>query len=93
MTHRRARDHAPAADERLALALEHFRESLIFYGDHLGLRIFRKHLAAYVQQAPWPSDSEERRTARQELCRMDLPGDVERGLTRLWTVATDREEA
>lgn len=75
---------APDAEARLAIALDHFRDSLSFYGDRLGLRIFRKHLAAYVDQAPWPADSEARRRARGELCRMEAPAAVERGLTELW---------
>lgn len=76
---------APAAEARLAIALEHFRDSLAFYGERLGLRIFRKHLAAYVEQAPWPADPAARRAARAELCRLEDAGAVERGLTELWT--------
>src|SRR5450432_4089235 len=76
---------APDAEVRLAIALDHFHESLSFYGDRLGLRIFRKHLAAYVEQAPWPASGEDRRQARGVLCRLDDPGEVERGLTTLWT--------
>ncbi|MDE2488684.1 MAG: tRNA dihydrouridine synthase DusB [Alphaproteobacteria bacterium] len=76
---------APAAEARLAIALEHFRDSLGFYGERLGLRIFRKHLAAYVEQAPWPADPAARRAARAELCRLEDAGAVERGLTELWT--------
>jgi tRNA-dihydrouridine synthase B len=76
---------APGAEARLAIALEHFRDSLAFYGDCLGLRIFRKHLAAYVEQAPWPADPLVRRAARAELCRLEEPRTVEHALTGLWT--------
>jgi tRNA-dihydrouridine synthase len=76
---------APGVGERLAIALDHFRDSLAFYGDRLGLRIFRKHLAAYIDQAPWPASPEARRAARSELCRLDDPRAVEHGLTALWT--------
>ncbi|WP_411286470.1 tRNA dihydrouridine synthase DusB [Phenylobacterium sp.] len=75
----------PDAKARLEIALEHFRESLAFYGDRLGLKIFRKHLAAYVEQAPWPGDAEARRAARGVLCRLEAPGAVEDGLASLWT--------
>jgi nifR3 family TIM-barrel protein len=75
---------APDAEERLEIALDHFRDSLTFYGDRLGLRIFRKHLAAYVEQAPWPASPEARRQARSTLCRLDDPAAVERGLAALW---------
>jgi nifR3 family TIM-barrel protein len=75
----------PDAEGRLAIALDHFGESLRFYGDRLGLKIFRKHLAAYIEQAPWPASAEHRRQARGLLCRLEAPGEVERGLAALWT--------
>lgn len=75
----------PDAPTRLGVALDHFRDSLAFYGDRLGLRIFRKHLAAYIEQAPWPASAEARRTARSELCRLEDPKAVEAALAALWT--------
>ncbi|WP_304186392.1 tRNA dihydrouridine synthase DusB [Phenylobacterium aquaticum] len=74
----------PDAEARLAIALDHFRDSLNFYGDRLGLRIFRKHLAAYVDNAPWPMQAEARRSARQALCREEEATRVEHGLIALW---------
>lgn len=74
----------PSREARLAIALDHFRDSLRFYGDRLGVKIFRKHLAAYVEQAPWPSAAEARRAARARLCRLEDPAAVERGLEALW---------
>ena len=78
----------PAAEARLALVIEHLRESLAFYGEALGLRIFRKHLGWYIERAPWPASAEARRAARGALCRLDRPRDVEDGLTRLWLEPT-----
>ena len=74
----------PAAEARLELALTHFRDSLAFYGDRLGLRIFRKHLAAYIENAPWPASAQARREARSRLCRLEHPLKVEAELTSLW---------
>jgi nifR3 family TIM-barrel protein len=74
----------PNAETRLAIALDHFRDALSFYGDRLGLRVFRKHLASYIEQAPWPTDPEDRRRARGVLCRLEDPAAVEHGLTALW---------
>jgi nifR3 family TIM-barrel protein len=76
---------APDAEARLAIALDHFRDALGFYGARLGLKVFRKHLAAYIDQAPWPASPEARREARSRLCRLVDAGDVEDGLTTLWT--------
>jgi nifR3 family TIM-barrel protein len=81
---------APAADARLGIALDHLRDSLKFYGDRLGLRIFRKHLAAYIESAPWPADPQARREARAALCRLEDASEVERGLAALWGASDDR---
>ena len=82
----------PDAETRLAIALAHFRDSLEFYGERLGLRIFRKHLAAYIENAPWPADPQARREARSALCRLEDARSVEQGLTGLW-MAPDRRLA
>ena len=74
----------PDAEVRLAIAIDHLRDSLNFYGERLGLRIFRKHLAAYIENAPWPADAQSRREARSTLCRLEDAKLVETGLTRLW---------
>jgi tRNA-dihydrouridine synthase len=74
----------PGPAERLVIVLEHFRDSLRFYGDALGLRIFRKHLGWYVETAPWPVSAEARRAAKARLCRLDRPIEVEAALTDLW---------
>jgi nifR3 family TIM-barrel protein len=81
---------APEAEARLGIALDHLRDSLRFYGDRLGLRIFRKHLAAYVESAPWPASAQVRREARAALCRLDDAPEVERGLTALWRTQDHR---
>ena len=73
----------PGPEARLAIVLEHFRDSLAFYGEKLGLKIFRKHLAAYIEEAPWPRSAEARREARSRLCRLEEAAAVERGLEEL----------
>ncbi|RYF92668.1 MAG: tRNA dihydrouridine synthase DusB [Caulobacteraceae bacterium] len=74
----------PDMETRLAIALDHFRDALAFYGERLGLRMFRKHLASYIEAAPVPIGPEVRRAARAELCRLETPAEVEAALTRLW---------
>ena len=81
---------APDAEERLAIATAHLRESIAFYGERHGLKIFRKHLAAYIDNAPWPADPVARREARQTLCRLEDARSVERGLEALWIVPDRR---
>lgn len=74
----------PAVDDRLGVVIDHMRRSLAFYGDQLGLRVFRKHLAAYIEAAPWPADASTRREARARLCRLESADEIEAGLVGLW---------
>jgi nifR3 family TIM-barrel protein len=74
----------PDREARLEVVLQHFAESLAFYGDRTGLRVFRKHLAAYVDEAAAPGDPAERLEARRRLCRLEDPREVEAGLSELW---------
>ncbi len=77
-------DAEPGREARLALVLEHMREALGFYGDALGLRVWRKHLGWYVERAPWPGDPAARRTAKARLCRLETAAAVEDALAALW---------
>lgn len=78
----------PGREERLAIVIEHLRASVEFYGLPLGLKMFRKHLGWYIEQAPWPDDPAERRAAKGRLCRLDSPAEVEEGLAALWRPVT-----
>ena len=80
----------PDAATRLRIALGHLDETLDFYGERLGLRIFRKHLGWYVERAPWPADPLVRRAAKSRLCRLESGADVIAGLTDLWSDARER---
>jgi nifR3 family TIM-barrel protein len=80
----------PDVEARLGIALTHFGDTLAFYGERLGLRIFRKHLAAYIENAPWPASAQVRREARADLCRLEDAGSVERALSALWRAPEQR---
>jgi nifR3 family TIM-barrel protein len=75
----------PDIASRLGIALQHFTETLRFYGDGLGLKIFRKHLGWYVEQALCPADPALRRAARSRLCQIDNARAVESALAALWS--------
>jgi tRNA-dihydrouridine synthase B len=83
----------PDLDTRLAIALDHFEDSLRFYGDALGIKIFRKHLGWYVENAPLPDGVEVRRAAKSRLCRLTEPSAVETGLRELWSGAREKAAA
>jgi nifR3 family TIM-barrel protein len=75
----------PGLNHRLEVALQHFSDTLKFYGDALGLKIFRKHLGWYVEKAFMPADAAERRAAKARLCQIDSARTVETSLTALWS--------
>ena len=83
----------PDLSARLDIALTHLGETLAFYGDGLGLKIFRKHLGWYVQGAAAPVDLAERREAKARLCRLETAREVEAGLAALWADVPDRRAA
>lgn len=80
----------PDAEARLRIVIDHLAASLAFYGERLGLRMFRKHLAAYIDLAPWPVSAEDRRAARGRLCRLETAREIELQLADLWSSADRR---
>jgi nifR3 family TIM-barrel protein len=75
----------PRGAARAAIVRRHFTASLSFYGEQFGLRMFRKHLAAYVEAAPWLATGETPRAARARLCRLDTASGVLGAISDLWT--------
>lgn len=78
----------PDLAARLDIALDHFHDSLSFYGDAHGVRIFRKHLGWYLENAPWPLEAEARRAGKSRACRLTDPGEVEAFLIDFWNRAS-----
>ncbi len=74
----------PGIEERLGIVLDHLADSLAFYGDGLGLRMFRKHLGWYDEAAPTDEAPADRRAAKAALCRLETATEVERALAVLW---------
>ena len=75
----------PGLSHQLDVALQHFSDTLKFYGDALGLKIFRKHLGWYVELAFMPADAAQRRAAKARLCQIDNATSVESSLIALWS--------
>ncbi|NWG71178.1 MAG: tRNA dihydrouridine synthase DusB [Parvularculaceae bacterium] len=74
----------PPAAAEAAVAVLHYAQTLSLYGEALGVRVARKHLAAYVDHAPVGLSGADRRAVRAELCRLSDPREVERRLARLF---------
>ncbi|MGZ6042199.1 MAG: tRNA dihydrouridine synthase, partial [Asticcacaulis sp.] len=73
-------DNAPlaeiGADARSDILLEHMELSLTFYGQVLGLRMFKKHLGAYVEASSHHADPTIRRQDKARLCRLETADEV-----------------
>ncbi|HTN41728.1 MAG TPA: tRNA dihydrouridine synthase DusB [Asticcacaulis sp.] len=69
--------------ERADLLIEHMQASMVFYGDVLGLRMFKKHLGAYIEASTHDSDPLVRRQDKARLCRMDDPAAIEKAVRTL----------
>jgi len=74
----------PGPEARLAIVEDHLRACVRQAGQVHGVRRFRKHLARYVEAAPWPRLPIERRIARARLCRLDAVPDIVTGLAQIW---------
>ncbi|HEX4117358.1 MAG TPA: tRNA dihydrouridine synthase DusB [Rhizomicrobium sp.] len=72
-------NNEPEAPSRLDILFHHLAASLKFYGEALGLRVFRKHLGWYVENAPLGTP-ESRRAAKAQLCRIESAAALERSL-------------
>lgn len=77
----------PDPSERLGIVLDHLADNIRFYGNALGLKVFRKHLGWYIGNAPWPACPVARRAAKSRFCRLDTPDEVEKELVKLWSGA------
>ncbi|HEY2480915.1 MAG TPA: tRNA-dihydrouridine synthase [Caulobacteraceae bacterium] len=74
----------PEGEALAAIVCDHLEASLVFYGEALGLRMFRKHLAAYVEAAPWMATGETARATRARVCRLESPAEVYEAVNELW---------
>jgi tRNA-dihydrouridine synthase B len=74
----------PDRTARLEILLRHLARSLEFYGDALGLRVFRKHLGWYVENSALGTE-ETRRAAKAGLCRIENVSFLEKALGAFWS--------
>jgi nifR3 family TIM-barrel protein len=73
----------PSGAALAGLIVAHLQATADFYGERMGVRVFRKHLAAYVEAAAVPSDAAARRSERARLCRLESVAAVADGVRTL----------
>lgn len=80
----------PGPEARLAILAEHLDACVRLAGRQRGVRLFRKHLAGYIEFAPWSGPDQLRREARARLCRYEDPIEIVRAVGDLWSAAGER---
>ncbi len=78
---------APPLEEQLAVILEHYDAMLTHYGTPVGIRLARKHLGWYVKGLPGSAQM------RNELNRLEQPGQVRQALLNFYGPLLDRAAA
>lgn len=76
---------APSLDAQLEILVSHYDDTIALYGDRLGVRMARKHIAAAIDHAPIDIDPTARRETRSRICRLESPTDVVRALIEYFT--------
>ena len=84
---------APQGVALAAIVERHFAASVAFYGERIGLRVFRKHLAAYIEAAPWLATGEAPRAARARLCRLEGLAEIGAAIREMWSEPPLRQAA
>jgi nifR3 family TIM-barrel protein len=74
----------PGLAKRLEILRAHLAESLKFYGESLGLKVFRKHLGWYISGAPI-GDPASRRAAKARLYQIERAQALEAALAVFWS--------
>lgn len=80
----------PTPETQLELMLGYYEATLSLYGERLGVRIARKHLAACVDAFAADWSPALRAAARARLCQSDSPADIRAGLASLFVGSGDR---
>lgn len=83
----------PDLETQLDIILGHYRDVLNFYPEGQGLRMARKHLAAYVELADLNLSGAEQAQAKSTICRMMDSNDVMAALSQLYLGADTRRAA
>ena len=76
-----------SAADKLSIAIAHYRDMLDFYPEGKGLRVARKHLAGYAENAPQHLAADTRSTLKSAMCQSLDPEFVENTLAQIYGCA------
>lgn len=81
-------ERAPGRSARIASFAEQYEDTLSLYGRDLGVRIARKHLAAFIDDLLAGTPDSDRALRRKTLCREADPNAVLNGIMQLQTMVS-----
>jgi tRNA-dihydrouridine synthase B len=80
---------APSVSEIGDAVLRFYDDSLSFYGVAHGVRMARKHLAAFIEKQEAVGDAARRRELRARICSLDDANSVKRSLRAVYAEAAE----
>ena len=83
----------PSLEQQFEGLCAQISDSQTLYGDALGMRIVRKHIAAHVDKVALPLTEIDRRALRAELCQIEDSAQLFKALERLYSGAELRVAA
>ncbi len=84
----------PSAETQIHSLIQQLTDSVDLYGEFVGVKTFRKHLAAYIDRLEWGSNaSTDRRVLRREMCRIDSAHSLHERLLDLLNLQVSSREA
>ncbi|MFC7290531.1 tRNA dihydrouridine synthase DusB [Hirschia litorea] len=83
---------APSWQEKLDSLSQQLSDSIELYGERLGVRVFRKHLAAFIDMTPeLKMSSMDRKDLRGRLCRISDGVELKRDISFLQATPISKE--
>ena len=79
--------------QQLEIILTHLSESLSLYGDNKGVRMYRKHLAAYIEHGDLGLTPPKMASTRSRLCQINDARELSDEIRTLYTQANERAVA
>ena len=84
---------APTLAIRLQSLVDQVRDATEFYGDHIGVRVCRKHISAAIADAPLEIGQGDRRALQSRLCQINGAQDLETALKTVFQPHPARQAA
>ncbi len=75
------------------MVCRHYDDILAHYGVELGVRVARKHLAAYIERGAAADQAIDRRQMKSRICSLTIPEDVIETLSIFFRGSSGREAA